>query len=96
MLPFHYILKMVKNCKKYYDRVIMITNGYNLGNIEDENERMGAIQALEAAGLTILAVSRHDIETKKIMKIDTKSHNIAKSIKKMNLKNMKLRWVCVI
>ncbi|KRW99387.1 hypothetical protein PPERSA_02499 [Pseudocohnilembus persalinus] len=97
MLPFHYIIKLIKQCKKHFDRVIMITNGYNLGHIEQEQERKAALQALDEAGLNILAVSRHDIKTKKLMNLETKSHKIARSLQGMQfLRNLQLRWVCVI
>lgn len=48
----------------------MITNGYFLGHMEAE-EREYVLKDLEKLGLTVLAVSRHDINTKKLMNLDT-------------------------
>lgn len=62
ILPFEYVINLIKMCKSHFDRVIMISNGYNLGHMSEE-ERQYSLRRMEESGLTVLAISRHDIET---------------------------------
>ena len=102
MLPFPKLLALVRQCS-VFDNVCLITNGYSLAQL-DETERIAALCSLDAAGLTVLSVSRHavsDEDNARIMYLDTKSSVVAKSWTASHSAGMlrrltRMRWVCVL
>mgnify|MGYP005989553653 CR=1 FL=1 len=100
MLPFDRLCNLVNICATYYDKVVMITNGYSIGRLNNE-KRFAMLKTLEKNGLNVLSVSRHgtdDENNEKIMYLNTKSENISKTLYNYDssFDNLKLRWVCVL
>jgi uncharacterized Fe-S cluster-containing radical SAM superfamily protein len=102
LLRFDKLLEMISLCSKYFDKTVLITNGYSLGNLNIDIMQKN-LDSLNNAGLNVLSVSRHGYNSEintKIMHLDTKSENISEGIlkcKENNSKfNIKLRWVCVL
>ena len=101
MLKFEGVLELVRKSSKLFKTVVIITNGYYLAKLTD-NKRLAALQALDAAGLTVLSVSRHGVseeENAKVMYLNTSSSLVSQTWAENvgdfeNLKRM--RWVCVL
>lgn len=102
MLRFDKLLEIINLCSMYFDKCVLITNGYFFGkkNIETMKKYLNM---LEDSGLNILSVSRHgydNITNTKIMNLDTKSELISLGINACKSDNEKfilsLRWICVI
>jgi wyosine [tRNA(Phe)-imidazoG37] synthetase (radical SAM superfamily) len=98
MLPHDRLIRLMQQCGNYFGKVVMITNGYNLGHM-GEDERYTTLLEYENAGLTVLSVSRHaanNVQNKKIMHVDTFSERVANTMGKNNFDRLKMRWVCVL
>lgn len=97
LIPHDLLLNSLKILKKYYKKIILITNGYNYSNLK-ESELIKKINDLIDNGLTVLNISRHHFNqdvNKSIMMLEIKSERIAKIVKKNNLK-IKIRFTCVL
>jgi hypothetical protein len=93
MLAHAKLLKIMEIGKKYFNKIVMITNGYNLGHADLE-ERRTILREYKQAGLTNLSVSRHSHDNNtKIMSLETKSENISEAL---GDDTPSLRWVCVL
>jgi Molybdenum cofactor biosynthesis enzyme len=92
------ICEIIKLCNKYFDNIIMITNGYAISKHNDEKIN-NILKTLDENGLTVLSVSRHGFDNNnntKIMYLDTKSEKIAKIYKMNSYSKLKIRWICVL
>jgi len=90
MMSHKKLLAIMEIGRKHFNKVVMITNGYELGHSEN---RKSILDDYRAAGLTVLSVSRHSNDNnQEIMSLETKSELITKE----ELGDLKLRWVCVI
>lgn len=102
LVPHHLLLKYIGLCRQYFDKIVMITNGYVYSNKRvSEEHRFEHLRQLLEAGLSVLSVSRHgyDEETNtKIMNLETKSTVISETMIKNPsvFKSLKLRWICVL
>jgi len=100
MLNESVLLHTINMCSQYYKTVVIITNGFSIGKIS-ENDRLEKLLQLQKVGLTVLAVSRHGYDSsinKKIMYLDTQSDKIAETISnnKSKFNTLKFRFVCVL
>lgn len=96
MLHHSKLLEIMKIGAKYFKKIVMITNGYELGHAADPLTTMN--QYIES-GLSVLSISRHsDIDNTSIMHLDTKSERVAKVWEENRrlLKALTLRWICVL
>lgn len=90
MMSHKKLLAIMEIGRKHFNKVVMITNGYELGHNEN---RKSILDDYRSAGLTVLSISRHSHDNnQEIMSLDTKSELITKE----DLGDLKLRWVCVI
>ncbi|VBB18721.1 molybdenum cofactor biosynthesis protein A, partial [Yasminevirus sp. GU-2018] len=102
LLPHSRLLDYISLCKKYYDKVVLISNGYVLSNNNvDEETRLSKMLDLQEAGLSVLSISRHGIDettNANIMNLKTMADRIAKTyrINKSLFPDLKLRWVTVL
>lgn len=102
LVPHHLLIQYIKLCKNYFDKIVLITNGYAYSNKKiSEDQRLEYLQQIHEAGLNVLSVSRHgyDEETNtKIMNLETNSVNIAQTVARnpQVFKSLQLRWVCVL
>ena len=92
--------QIIALARRYFDKVVLITNGYRWGRLES-NERCEALKALVDAGLTVLSVSRHHhnaTRNTEIMHLDTQATVLAKtwSEHRSLFANLTFRWVCVL
>lgn len=101
LIPFNKLLEIIKSSSKYFKKVVLITNGYEISKQNDDNRRIMLLD-LEKSGLSILSISRHgfdEIMNKKIMSLETNADKILQSyneiIKNKSLK-MKIRCICVL
>ena len=95
MLSHRKLLEIMRIGKKHFEKIVMITNGHNLGNAS-EIDRLRYLKNYQDAGLTVLSISRHSHDNNtEIMKLDTKSELVAETWKNNDL-SLRLRWVCVL
>jgi uncharacterized Fe-S cluster-containing radical SAM superfamily protein len=102
LIPHHILLSYIVLCKKYFNKNVMITNGYTYSGPKiDELMRKNLLLDLQQSGLDVLSVSRHGYDedsNEKIMHLRTNVSLIGHTIKNNELlfDKMKLRLVCVI
>ncbi|QJX00739.1 aminotransferase class I/II-fold pyridoxal phosphate-dependent enzyme [Frigoriglobus tundricola] len=92
------LLEIIRTGARYFPKVVMITNGYNLGHA-DPARRLELLREYHAAGLTVLAISRHSPDRNSdIMHLDTRSERVARTWLENRdaLRGLALRWVCVL
>lgn len=95
MINHQELLRLVSTFNGF-KTVVLITNGYKY-SIMTEEERFQHLSQLEANGLTVLAISRHGINTKengKIMHLHIESEKVAHTAKRLS--KLKVRWICVL
>lgn len=88
---------IIKLSKKYFNKTILITNGVFL-SYKEEKEIERKLINLNNDGLNVLSISRHHYDKEinaKIMGIDSKSENIFRVIKELNIE-IKTRLICVL
>ena len=89
------LLEIMRIGKKHFRRIVMITNGYKLGNAS-EVDRRRYLNDYQDAGLTVLSISRHSHDrNSEIMSLDTRSEAVAETWRESDL-SLQLRWVCVL
>ena len=92
------LLDLIKQCRRIYPKVVLISNGYMIATAEDTAQYL---RELVHAGLSVLAISRHhycDATNQRIMSLDT---GFPKIIDAFNLypaisESLQLRSVCVL
>lgn len=94
------LLDIIRTGREHFPKVVLITNGHALGNMEPI-DRMKTLWDYYEAGLNVIAVSRHSPDRNhEIMKIDTKSERIARAISDSHMadiaKGLTMRWICVL
>jgi len=97
LLQHDQIYHLIKMCSTYFNKTVMITNGYMLAKLS-EKEMMHALKDYSKSGLNILAVSRHGYNEElntKLMYLNTNSYKIAQTLNKIDT-NITLRWICVL
>jgi MoaA/NifB/PqqE/SkfB family radical SAM enzyme len=102
LIPHHILRSYISLCKKYFDKIVMITNGYTYSGPKiDELMRKNLLLDLQLSGLNVLSVSRHGFDedsNEKIMHLRTNVSLIGDTIKnnKVLFDKLRLRLVCVI
>ncbi len=89
------LLQLVQVCRERFDKVVLITNGLALA-AHGATEAAQWLTELHAAGLGVLAVSRHHVDdaaNTALMKIDTHTPALLRSQRPAGLR---LRLVCVL
>ena len=95
LLSVNQLTQIICLSKQYFNKVVLITNGYTL--IKDSDIKR-TLNIFADAGLNVLSVSRHHhnrARNGQLMNLDIDSEYIAKSLSKID-KGLTLRWVCVL
>ena len=83
LVPLARLLELVRACADYFpEKVVLITNGLFPGAL-DERARLAALAPLEAAGLTVLSLSRHHAgpaANARIMGLDVGTEDVLASV----------------
>ncbi len=103
LLPWKTLKRIIEQARSYFDKVVLITNGYSLSTAS-ANHHVASLLELEAAGLTNLCISRHHYETSTnsgIMGLEIPSETLAENWHQYRRSchedpNLKLRWICVL
>ena len=99
LLPFARLLELVRACAASFPRkVVLISNGLFLAAL-GEGERRDALRALEAAGLTVLSLSRHHPDpavNARIMALDVGTERVLGSLAAAGLNCLQPRIVTVL
>lgn len=98
LLKTDYLCRLISLCKEYYEKVILITNGYSIVNNDSVYDELAK---LLDAGLSILSVSRHHFDktiNAKLMGLEIDSEVISRTLlqRRELLDELTLRWVCVL
>jgi organic radical activating enzyme len=89
------LLELVSTLSAFWPKVLLITNGFRWGKM-NETERIGHLTALQNAGLSHLALSRHGVtleEEASLMGLCTNSNRVVASALAIGLKP---RIICVL
>lgn len=94
------LLQLVRACRARFDKVVLITNGLALA-AQGEAEAALRLAELHAAGLGVLAVSRHHVDeaaNAALMKVATQTPVLlrARRAQADALRGLRLRLVCVL
>jgi len=100
MIPHQRLIRYIELCKGYFDKVVMITNGYIYSHANDM-ARLQMLLDLQKAGLSIISISRHGYDEESntnLMSLRTNSQLIAQTIinNKHMFDKMSIRWVSVL
>jgi molybdenum cofactor biosynthesis enzyme MoaA len=91
--------RLIREAAAVFPKVVLITNGFKWGHMTRE-VRAKALDGLERAGLSVLAVSRHHFDPARnaaLMSLDTGSEALAQSWSMPSgTRQLKLRWICVL
>ncbi|MEV6979062.1 radical SAM protein [Kitasatospora sp. NPDC093806] len=100
LLPFDQQLRLVSACAAAFPKVVLITNAHTLAKGE-HTDRAGRLAALGAAGLSVLAVSRHhqdDAVNERLMSLRTPVGAVVDSwrAERDRWPGLRLRLICVL
>lgn len=100
LLKPDHLVSLVGKCAAEFNKVVLITNGHLLGKATPER-RLEALSRLDAAGLSVLAISRHHHDRDKnaaIMGLDTKTEELLESLRNHSaaLPHISPRLICVL
>lgn len=100
LLKHGQLVNLVGRCASHFNKVVLITNGHILGRLNPE-ERFERMRALDVAGLSVLALSRHHHDAKRnisIMGLDTKTEAVAEIWRthRSTFNRLALRLICVL
>jgi len=92
--------QMIKLSADNIDKIVLITNGFHLGKL-DEKKRMQALIELAESGLSTLAISRHHWDSKinqSILNLDNSTDAIVRTWMENRyiFPKLKLRLICVL
>jgi molybdenum cofactor biosynthesis enzyme MoaA len=94
------LLALVRLCRARFETVVLISNGVALAH-GPLSERLARLEALRAAGLTVLAISRHhpdEARNAALMRLDNATPTLAEAWRAAgtSLEGMRLRLVSVL
>jgi hypothetical protein len=94
------LLNLVSRCSHRFDKVVMITNAYQMARAADA-ERVGRIEALHDAGLRVLAISRHHSDAsinEQLMGLSTPTASVINTWRQCRDRwpQLRLRLICVL
>lgn len=100
MLPDSELHRLIAESAATFPKIVLITNGYKWGRMQ-EADRTAALQHLDQAGLSVMAISRHHFDSghnSSIMHLQTHSELIARTWSSLSpgLSRLQLRWICVL
>jgi molybdenum cofactor biosynthesis enzyme MoaA len=99
IIKFEETLKCVSLAARYFDKIVLITNGISLSKGSDE-KILERLKNLKSAGLSVLSISyhHHDLDVcAEIMGVKTNAVKILQAAKNANPATIpELRLVCVI
>lgn len=100
LMPWTKLLGLIRLCRAAFSKVVLITNGVRLAEAF-ETDPFGTLLALQDAGLSVLAISRHhvsEIINSRLMKLQTDTPSILRNYA-MNisrLSDLSVRLICVL
>lgn len=97
LMPFNELIGVISLAKKYFNKIVLITNGMFLSYKKEENCKK-MIEEMIKAGLTVISISKHhynDETNKQIMGVDTKTTELLKIISSYK-KTLQIRLICVL
>ena len=93
------LLEVMRTARKYFDKVVLITNGFNIGKESSESAK-ALLRRYSDAGLTTLAVSYHHFNPDANLRIMGIETNIEKVMRAWNEvrdeTSLKMRLICVL
>ncbi|MCW9000904.1 MAG: radical SAM protein, partial [Kangiellaceae bacterium] len=95
LLPLERLGRLIQLCREYFDKTVLITNGYSL--VQD-SDLESTLHFLSDSGLKVLSVSRHHYDRRinsDLMSLDIESEVIARSMLKGGY-SLIMRWICVL
>ncbi|MEV7022712.1 radical SAM protein [Kitasatospora sp. NPDC093558] len=100
LLPFDQQLRLVSACSEAFPKVVLITNAHTLAK-GGHADRAGRLEALSAAGLSVLAVSRHhqdDAASERLMMLRTPVSAVADTwrTERDRWPGLRMRLICVL
>jgi hypothetical protein len=92
--------RLIRESAAVFRKVVLISNGHKWGSLS-EQERADGLRELDAAGLSVLAISRHHHRPERnagLMGLDTLSDRVAMtwSGSRNAWPRLALRWICVL
>ena len=98
LLPFESLISTIQCAKKYFNSIILITNGHFLHRKLIAGQLRPAINSLQAAGLTVLSISRHSHLDDVNNEIMGSTVSITSLLNEIHLLNtpLRVRLVCVL
>ena len=100
ILPFDNLNKIISLSRKYFDKVVLITNGYFISSSDNAIDKL---TQLSQSGLSVLAISRHhynDAKCESIMKLQIIFSKITTAFLQMKSQletsPLRLRLICVL
>lgn len=101
LLAHKRLIEIIRIGRKHFPKVVLITNGHTLG-YQKPQLRLRTLQEYDEAGLSVLAISRHshaDRENREIMKIDTQTTEVLRTLTQLQTAarlNLSPRLICVL
>nr|WP_251690855.1 radical SAM protein [Streptomyces sp. CHD11] len=100
LIPFEQQLRLVSACSEAFPKVVLITNAHTLAKGRHA-DRAGRLAALSAAGLSVLAVSRHhhdDAVSDRLMMLSTPVSSVIDTWRKGHDRwpGLRTRLICVL
>ncbi|MGW4895396.1 radical SAM protein [Kitasatospora sp. NPDC004240] len=100
LIPFEQQLRLVAACSAAFPKVVLITNAHTLAKGEHA-DRADRLEALGAAGLSVLAVSRHhqdDAVSERLMMLRTPVSSVADTwrVERDRWPGLRMRLICVL
>jgi organic radical activating enzyme len=94
------LLDFIRLGHRIFGKTVLITNGHHLSSL-DEDERLSRLSDYDAAGLDVLAVSRHHAAhatNARIMSLDVQTQTLAASLNqhRSRWKRLRMRLICVL
>ena len=98
ILPYTRLLELIRLCKQYFSKVVLITNGYFIASSDKPEDKL---KGLIEAGLTVLSISHHHYlaqNNHRLMNLDVDVDRISKAYKtiKADRLGFQLRLICVL
>ena len=100
LLPFAALTRLIKECSAAFAKVVLITNGVKFATMTTEDASMHLL-ALKAAGLSVLAISRHHPDEQvnaKLMNLETRTPALLRTVRETAAlaSGPRLRLICVL
>ncbi|MBR7825815.1 radical SAM protein [Actinospica sp. MGRD01-02] len=100
LLPFDQQLRLVSACSQAFPKVVLITNAHSLSKGE-HTDRAERLEALSAAGLNVLAISRHhqdEAVSERLMMLRTPASALLQTAQSERDRwpGLRIRLICVL